>query len=193
MNDLVSTKDFVVILINNLIYTEFLLGIVNPWSWPRQSIITEQGTKEFPSFIPCSIPQGRTMRVPSRPPPRSRPRRRESWGLNPQPPLHWVSLLDAVRVCVPSENVREYVIDWPKRNVRKSFWNPIAVLLQRLKSRLLHPQHLDGIWIGLIHYRLPYAPVSEYPEPWLWKVAGSGIKSTCCFGALKTRQGRPRW
>ena len=128
MNDLVSTKDFVVILINNLIYTEFLLGIVNPWSWPRQSIITEQGTKEFPSFIPCSIPQGRTMRVPSRPPPRSRPRRRESWGLNPQPPLHWVSLLDAVRVCVPSENVREYVIDWPKRNVRKSFWNPIAVL-----------------------------------------------------------------
>ena len=128
MNDLVSTKDFVVILINNLIYTEFLLGIVNPWSWPRQSIITEQGTKEFPSFIPCSIPQGRTMRVPSRPPPRSRPRRRESWGLNPQPPLHWVSLLDAVRVCVPSENVREYVIDWPKRNVRKSLWNPIAVL-----------------------------------------------------------------
>ena len=130
MNNLVSTKDFVVILINNLIYTEFLLGIVNPWSWPRQSIITEQGTKEFPSFIPCSIPQGRTMRVPSRPPPRSRPRRRESWGLNPQPPLHWVSLLDAVRVCVPSENVREYVIDWPKRNVRKSFWNPIAVLSQ---------------------------------------------------------------
>ena len=128
MNDLVSTKDFFVILINNLIYTEFLLGIVNPWSWPRQSIITEQGTKESPSFIPCSIPQGRTMRVPSRPPPRSRPRRRESWGLNPQPPLHWVSLLDAVRVCVPSENVREYVIDWPKRNVRKSFWNPIAVL-----------------------------------------------------------------
>ena len=131
MNNLVSTKDFVVILINNLIYTEFLLGIVNPWSWPRQSIITEQGTKEFPSFIPCSIPQGRTMRVPSRPPPRSRPRRRESWGLNPQPPLQWVSLLDAVRVCVPSENVREYVIDWPKRNVRKSFWNPIAVLTER--------------------------------------------------------------
>ena len=32
--------------------------------------------------------------------------------------------------------------------------------------RLLHPQHLDGIWIGLIQYRLPYAPLSEYPEPW---------------------------
>ena len=158
MNNLVSTKDFVVILINNLIYTEFLLGIVNPWSWPRQSIITEQGTKEFPSFIPCSIPQGRTMRVPSRPPPRSRPRRRESWGLNPQPPLHWVSLLDAVRVCVPSENVREYVIDWPKRNVRKSFWNPIAVLLlsDSLGSKNVGPMvdipganscaHLKGRW-----------------------------------------------
>ena len=130
MNNLVYTKDFVVILIDNLISIGYVLGIVTPWSWPRQSIITEQGTKEFPSFIPCSIPQGRTMRVPSRPPPRSRPRRRESWGLNPQPPLHWVSLLDAVRVCVPSENVREYVIDWPKRNVRKSFWNPIAVLVQ---------------------------------------------------------------
>ena len=35
-----------------------------------------------------------------------------------------------------------------------------------LYTRLLHPQHLDGIWIGLIHYRLPYAPLSEYPEPW---------------------------
>ena len=33
-------------------------------------------------------------------------------------------------------------------------------------ARLLHPQHLDGIGIGLIHYRLPYAPLSEYPEPW---------------------------
>ena len=27
--------------------------------------------------------------------------------------------------------------------------------------RLLHPQHLDGVWIGLIQYRLPYAPLSE--------------------------------
>ena len=29
---------------------------------------------------------------------------------------------------------------------------------ERLATRLLHPQHLDGIWIGLMHYRLPYAP-----------------------------------
>ena len=35
-----------------------------------------------------------------------------------------------------------------------------------LDTRLLHPQHLDGIWIGLIQYRLPLAPPCEYPEPW---------------------------
>ena len=35
-----------------------------------------------------------------------------------------------------------------------------------LQPRLLHPQHLDGIWTGQTQYRLPYAPLSEYPEPW---------------------------
>ena len=33
-------------------------------------------------------------------------------------------------------------------------------------TRLLHPQHLDGIWIGQNRYRLPLAPLNEYPEPW---------------------------
>ena len=54
----------VVILIDTLISIEFPLCIVIPWSWPNQSILKEQGTKDFPSFIPCSIPQGRTVRVP---------------------------------------------------------------------------------------------------------------------------------
>ena len=33
-------------------------------------------------------------------------------------------------------------------------------------SRLLHPQNLDGIWIGQDQYRLPLAPLNEFPEPW---------------------------
>ena len=33
-------------------------------------------------------------------------------------------------------------------------------------TRLLHPQHLDGIWIGQNQYRLPLAPLNEFPEPW---------------------------
>ena len=37
---------------------------------------------------------------------------------------------------------------------------------RRLEIRLFHPQHLDGIWIGQNQCRLPYAPLSEYPEPW---------------------------
>ena len=32
--------------------------------------------------------------------------------------------------------------------------------------RLLHPKHLDGIWIGQDQYRMPIAPLGEYPEPW---------------------------
>ena len=37
---------------------------------------------------------------------------------------------------------------------------------QLLYTRLLHPQHLDGIWIGQDQYRMPLASLSEYPEPW---------------------------
>ena len=33
-------------------------------------------------------------------------------------------------------------------------------------TSLLHPQHLGGIWIGLNQYRLPLAPLNEYPKPW---------------------------
>ena len=35
-----------------------------------------------------------------------------------------------------------------------------------MDTRLLHPQHLDGIWIGQDQYRMPLAPLSEYPEAW---------------------------
>ena len=38
--------------------------------------------------------------------------------------------------------------------------------LDRLVIRLLHPQHLDGIWIGQNKSRLPLAPLNEFPEPW---------------------------
>ena len=34
-----------------------------------------------------------------------------------------------------------------------------------LSIRLLHPQHLDGIWSGLMPYRLPFDNLSEYQEP----------------------------
>ena len=34
-----------------------------------------------------------------------------------------------------------------------------------MNSRLLHPQHLDGIWIGQDQYRMPLASLSEYPNP----------------------------
>ena len=33
-------------------------------------------------------------------------------------------------------------------------------------SKLLHPQHLGGIGIGQDQYRLPLAPLNEFPEPW---------------------------
>ena len=34
-----------------------------------------------------------------------------------------------------------------------------------MDTRLLHPQHLDEIWIGQDQYRMPLASLSEYPEP----------------------------
>ena len=36
----------------------------------------------------------------------------------------------------------------------------------RVATRLLHPQHLDGIWIGQDQYRMPLNSLSDYPEPW---------------------------
>ena len=47
-----------------------------------------------------------------------------------------------------------------------------------LHTRLLHPQHLDGIWSGLKPYRLPFDTLSEYPEPWLQETWGSSEKKT---------------
>ena len=37
----------------------------------------------------------------------------------------------------------------------------------RVLTRLLHPQHLHGIWSGLMPYRLPFDTLGEYSEPWL--------------------------
>ena len=48
-------------------------------------------------------------------------------------------------------------------------------------SRLLHLQHLDGILTGLIRYRLPLNTLSEYPEPWFWKISGSERERTWQF------------
>ena len=56
-----------------------------------------------------------------------------------------------------------------------------------VSSRLLHPQHLDGIWIGQNQYRLPYAPLSEYPEPWFWKVADGQSRALASLGALRSK------
>ena len=33
-----------------------------------------------------------------------------------------------------------------------------------IHTRLLHPQHLDGIWIGQDQCRVPLAPLNEFPE-----------------------------
>ena len=38
-------------------------------------------------------------------------------------------------------------------------------VLSLWQVRLLHPQHLDGIWLGLTPYRVPLDTLSEYSEP----------------------------
>ena len=68
-----------------------------------------------------------------------------------------------------------------------------GVLLESCHSmpstRLFHPQHFDGILTGPPHYRLPYAPLSEYPEPWSSKVPGSEReRGLASFGALKNTE-----
>ena len=44
--------------------------------------------------------------------------------------------------------------------------------------RLLHPQHLCGIWSDLTPYRLPFDTHSEYPEPRLQQTRGSPEKKS---------------
>ena len=51
----------------------------------------------------------------------------------------------------------------------KTVNNTINIIFQRETIsiiRLLHLQHLNGIWIGQDQYRLPLAPLNEFPEPW---------------------------
>ena len=50
-------------------------------------------------------------------------------------------------------------------------------LWQILCIRLLHPQHLNGIWSGMTPYRVPLNILSEYQEPWSWKMSGSEWES----------------
>ena len=45
-------------------------------------------------------------------------------------------------------------------------------------TRLLYPQHLDGIWTGPLQFMLPYDTLSEYPEPWFWKIPWSDSERT---------------
>ena len=47
--------------------------------------------------------------------------------------------------------------------------------------RLLDPQHLDWILTGLTLYRVPLDPLSEYPEPWSWKMSESERERTLFF------------
>ena len=48
------------------------------------------------------------------------------------------------------------LMDWLE-NVINKLW---------ILPKLLHPQHLDGIWVGQDQYRLPLGPLDEFPEPW---------------------------
>ena len=58
------------------------------------------------------------------------------------------------------------------------------------KIRSLHPQHLDGIWIGQDQYRLPLAPLNEFPEPWCWKISGRELFN---FSGLKVPDIGEKW
>ena len=55
----------------------------------------------------------------------------------------------------------------------------ISELYWRLHIRLLNIRHLYGIWTGLTPYRLRLDTISEYPEPWFWKISGSEWERTC--------------
>ena len=92
---------------------------------------------------------------------------------------------------VPGGNLQEGQLDFFTWN-----WSwPIVSgqiyrLYRRIYSRLLHPQHLDGIWIGQNQYRLPLAPLTEYPEPWCWKVADGYLRALASLGAWKKQSSR---
>ena len=55
-------------------------------------------------------------------------------------------------------------------------------------TRLLHPQHLDGILTGLTLYRVPLDALSEYPEPWSSKMSGSERERTFFFSVREKKQ-----
>ena len=52
-------------------------------------------------------------------------------------------------------------------------------------TRLLHPQHLDGVLTGLTPWGVPLDPLSECPEPWSWWVLGGERERALFFSVLK--------
>ena len=53
-----------------------------------------------------------------------------------------------------------------KKLLKLNFSLRIIRALLPIIIRLLHPQHLGGIWIGQDQNRLPLAPLNEFSEPW---------------------------
>ena len=60
----------------------------------------------------------------------------------------------------------------------------------RVLTRLLYPQHLHGIWSGLMPYRLPFDTLGEYSEPWLQQTRIS-LSWTWGRNAVKKKQSPP--
>ena len=54
-----------------------------------------------------------------------------------------------------------------------------------MRIRLLHPQHLDGIWLGLTPCRLPFDILSEYLKPCSWKKKSEIERELSSFSVLK--------
>ena len=78
-------------------------------------------------------------------------------------------LKSGANIIADSETFKRYR-DFDTWVGRWSNWNGDVMIfshffLTNVVIRLLHPKHLDGIWIGQDQYRMPLAPLSEYPEP----------------------------
>ena len=71
--------------------------------------------------------------------------------------------LEAMTVCLLSRALLS-CYDW----VFVSRW--CSGVHDWLSTRLLHPQHFDGIWTGQTPYRLTYETLSKYPKPCSWIV-----------------------
>ena len=75
-------------------------------------------------------------------------------------PLHYIQPLKEHL----AKMIEQDVIEGPLSEEEEGSW---------ISNRLLHLQHLSGIWSGLMPYRLLFDTLSEYPEPWLQQTSGS--------------------